>query len=197
MSTNRREQLLDTAVRLFYRQGSHVTGIDRLLAEAGVAKMTLYKHFKSKDDLIVAAAARMHDQHWARITAYLEAHGDTPRARLLALFDFFETWVQGTDFHGCPFVKLSVEHPAPDHPAHRAAAHYKAQQQAYFLGLAQEAGLPDPVAFTAHYMLLVEGAVVLAYVTGQPDPIRTARQAVLALLDRVGVTDAGSAVATH
>lgn len=201
MTTNRREHLLDTAVRLFYRQGCHATGIDGLLAEAGVAKMTLYKHFKSKDDLIVAAAARMRDQHWARLSGYIETHGDTPRARLLALFDFFESWVRSADFHGCPFVKLSIEHPAPGHPAHQAAAHYKAEQQAYFLKLAEEAGLADPAAFTANYMLLVEGAVVLAYVTGRADPIHTARQAVLALMDRVGTTggapSTGTAVTAH
>ncbi len=193
MTSTRREQLLDTAVRLFYRQGCHATGIDTLLAEAGVAKMTLYKHFKSKEELVVAAAARMRDLHWARISEFIDSHGDTPQARLLAMFDFFELWATSEGFHGCPFVNLAIEHPAADHPAHAAAARYKAEQQAHFLGLAREAGLPNPEAFTAHYMLLVEGAVVLAYVTGRRDPIRTARQAALALME--GARAGGGAAA--
>lgn len=186
MTSHRREQLLDTAVRLFYRQGCHATGIDTLLAEAGVAKMTLYKHFKSKEELVVAAAARMRDLHWASVSEFIDSHGDTPQARLLAMFDYFELWATSEGFHGCPFVNLAIEHPAPDHPAHAAAARYKAEQQAYFLGLARAAGLPNPEAFTEHYMLLVEGAVVLAYVTGRRDPIRSARQAALALMEGAG-----------
>ncbi len=182
MTSSRREQLLNTAVRLFYRQGCHATGIDRVLAEAGVAKMTLYKHFKSKDELIVAAVARMRDLHWTRVREFIEGHGDTPKARLLALFDFFELWAADEDFHGCPFVNMSIEHPAPDHPAHQAAARYKAEQHEYFLGQARAAGLADPETFAERYMLLVEGAVVLAYVTGRREPIRTARETVLALM---------------
>lgn len=191
MTSQRREQLLDTAVQLFYRQGCHATGIDTLLAEAGVAKMTLYKHFKSKEDLVVAAAARMRDLHWARVSAFIDSHGDTPQARLLAVFDYFESWAAGEDFHGCPFVKLAIEHPAPEHPAHEAAARFKAEQQAYFLALARAAGMAHPEAFTEHYMLLVEGAVVLACITGRRDPFRTARQAASALMGSAGL--AGSA----
>lgn len=189
---SRREQLLDTAVRLFYRQGYHATGIDQLLAEAGVAKMTLYKHFKSKEELILAAAARIRDQHWTKVSEFIETHGDTPKKKLLAIFDFLETWASGHDFHGCPFVNISLEHPAPDHPAHQAAARYKAEQQAYFLRLAKDAGLTNARKFTERYMLLVEGAVVLSYVTGQTDHIRAARETVASLIKSAGSLETSS-----
>lgn len=184
MTSSRREQLLDTAVRLFYRRGCHATGIDQLLAEAGVAKMTLYKHFKSKDDLVLAAAQRMRDLQWARLSAFVESHADNPRDRLLAVFDFIDEWAAGNEFHGCPFVNLSIEHPAPEHPVHQAAQRYKAEQQALFLDLARRAGLAEPERFTEHYMLLVEGAVVMCYVTGRREPIRNARDAVAALIGK-------------
>ena len=182
MVRDRREQLLDTAVRLFYREGCHTVGIDRLLAEAGVAKMTLYKHFKSKDGLVLAAAERMRDQHLAAMRDYVDRHGGSAREKLLALFDFVAEWAAGEGFRGCPFQRLAVEYPEPAHPAHQAAARYKADQFRFILRLVCEAGVPEPERFTRRFLMLVDGAVALAQITGDLSPLQTARESAEALL---------------
>ena len=183
MTSPAREQLLDTAVRLFYEHGCTATGIDRLLAESGVAKMTLYKNFGSKDNLILAAAQRMRDQHHARMKAYIEARANTPSGKIIALFDFIEDWISGGDFHGCPFINVATEFGDLEHPAHRAAALYKREQRDYFLLLAVEAGIAEPEEFVDKLALLIEGAVVLSHVRGDRKSIKIARGMAQDLLD--------------
>src|SRR5258708_34708744 len=100
----RREELVDRALELFYRHGFHATGIDRILAEAGVAKMTLYKHFKSKDELILAALTRRDEKFRTWFMREVERRGRTPRERLLVVFDILAAWVQSRQFRGCMFV---------------------------------------------------------------------------------------------
>ena len=189
MTKPARERLLDKAVELFYRHGCTATGIDRLLAEAGVAKMTLYNNFGSKDNLLLAAAERMRDAHHARMREWLDAHADTPRGKLLGLFDFIDHWVSGADFHGCPFINFATEFSDPDHPAHRAAAGYKHEQYAWFRELAAKAGISDPNRFTDQLVVLVEGAVALAYVSGENKPIATAREMAAELIDQMTLDD--------
>ncbi|MDZ4348963.1 MAG: TetR/AcrR family transcriptional regulator [Xanthomonadaceae bacterium] len=187
MVTNRREQLLDTAVRLFYGKGCQATGIDSLLSEAGVAKMTLYKYFKSKDDLILAAAERMNDQHQAQVRAFLDSHGGTAKEKLLAMFDFIAEWAVKKEFSGCPFQRLAVEHPDAEHPARKAAMRYKIDQFRFFLRLACEAGVKQPERFTKRYLMLVEGAIALAYVTGDRSHFAAAREMVETMLCQPGL----------
>ncbi len=192
MTGSRKDALLDTAVRLFYEQGCHATGIDRLLAEAGVAKMTLYKHFPSKDDLILAAATRLGERHQERLVRYVESRGPAPHDRLLAVFDFLEHWVRQEDFCGCPFVKFSTEYPEAEHPVHRAVADYKERQRLYFQSLARAAGVADIEGFTERFLVLVDGAVALTQVTGRNEPIRVARETISAMLGDA-TDDAGRA----
>ena len=114
----KREQLVDTALRLFYRDGFHATGIDKILAEAGVARMTLYKHFKSKDDLVLAALRRRDEQFRTWFERAVEQRGATPRARLVAIFDALDDWFAGRafpggEFHGCAFVNAPPNSPTP------------------------------------------------------------------------------------
>ena len=189
MTSHARDRLLDKAVELFYRNGCTATGIDRLLAEAGVAKMTLYKNFGSKDKLLLAAAERMRDAHHARMREWLDRHADSPRGKLLALFDFIDHWVSADDFHGCPFVNVATEFSDPDHPAHRAAAGYKREQYAWFRELAEKAGITEPERFTDRLVVLVEGAVALAYVSGERKPVATAREMAAELIDQMTLDD--------
>jgi len=185
MTQQARDRLLDKAVELFYRDGCTATGIDRLLAQAGVAKMTLYKNFGSKQNLVLAAAERMRDAHHQRVREWLDGHADTARGKLLALFDFIEHWVSSRDFHGCPFINIATEFSNPDHPAHKAAASYKHEQYRYFLALAREAGICDPDIFTDRLVVLIEGAVALSYVTGNHKPIATAREMAAEMIEQM------------
>src|SRR6185312_7326169 len=99
-----RERVLETAYRLFSAHGTRAVGVDRIIAEAGTAKMTLYRNFASKDDLIVAFLAAR-EQRWTRgwLQAEVERRATTPRARLLAIFDVFGEWFAREDFEGCSF----------------------------------------------------------------------------------------------
>ena len=125
MTATRRDHLLETALRMFYRHGFHATGIDAILAESGVAKMTLYKHFGSKEELILAALV-LRDERWrAWLDAAIGRAGPAPRDRLLAVFDALVEWFADPGFAGCLFVRAAAEFPDPAHPAHREAARHK------------------------------------------------------------------------
>src|SRR5512138_755897 len=113
-STPKRDRLLDVANRLFYRQGYHATGIDTILAEAELAKMTLYHHFASKEELIVAALARRSQAIGAALAAAMQAAGSSPRKRLQALFDWHAAWFADRQFNGCAFMRAVGEYPDLD-----------------------------------------------------------------------------------
>ena len=122
MTSIRRDHLVDTALNLFSRYGFHATGIDRILSESGVAKMTLYKHFKSKDELILAALRRRDELHRNWFMREVERLAAAPRDRLAALFTALETWFQSDEFSGCCFINATAEYSDKDDPIHAAAA---------------------------------------------------------------------------
>ncbi len=187
---NKREQLLDAALRLFYRDGFHATGIDTVVAEAGVARMTLYKHFRSKDDLILAALRRRDEQFRAWFLGEVERRAKTPRDRLLAVFDVLEDWYAGRTsegrggrpFSGCAFVKAMAEYSDADSPVHRAAAEHKRMMRDYLERLAGAAGAEAPGDLADEFSILIEGATVMAQATCDPAPARRARRMAEALL---------------
>lgn len=183
MATSRRDHLLDTALDLFYHHGFHATGIDRILAESGCAKMTLYKHFRSKDELILAALERRDERFRAWFVGEVEARARTPRERLAAVFDVLDAWFRGPGFSGCMFINASAEYAAHDNPIHAAAAEHKRLVLAYIRGLAAAAGAKDSEALAQGLMLLSEGAIVMAHVAGQTDAARHARKVAEKLVD--------------
>jgi AcrR family transcriptional regulator len=187
-----REQLLDTALRLFQRQGFHAVGIDRILAEAGVAKMTLYKQFGSKQALIVAALERKNAQFFAKLREQLAAIEDR-RERLLAVFDVFAGWFAEPDFHGCLFVKAAGEYPELSDPIHAAAADYKRQLLAELTELARSAGAPSARLLAQRLLLLLEGATALAQVLGGQEAARQARDTAALLLRQMLPQEAAQA----
>lgn len=178
-----RGRLVATAVELFYRHGFNAVGIDRVIDEAGVTKTTFYKHFKSKNDLMVAAV-EMRDaweqEAWQRAAQTLG--GDDARARLSALFDVLDVWFNDADFGGCMFLNVASEFPNPHDPVHRAAASHKVATWEMVRDLAAEAGDAEPEVFADRYMLLFEGALVLRQVYARNDAARSARPLVEALI---------------
>lgn len=177
MPSSRRDHLVDTAVALFGRHGFHATGIDRVLRESGVAKMTLYKHFRSKDELILAALRRRDERFRNWLVRAVEGRARSPRARLLALFDAVGEWIAGPDFSGCTFINAAAEFADPDHPIHGAAAEHKRLVLGYLRGLAEAAGAAQADVLARQLMLLVEGAIVIAQVSGQAGAAAEARGA--------------------
>jgi AcrR family transcriptional regulator len=177
-----RERILETAGRLFYRDGFHAVGIDTVIAEAGVAKMTLYRHFPSKDALIAAYLERSNRE----VMEWLEdavAGVDDPLAKLVAAFDAVTTLATSPRCLGCTFQAAAAEFPDPDHPGHRVALAHKRAILERFGGLAREAGLRDPDGLAAQLLLLMDGAWVAARMFGPNNHARSAAGAARALID--------------
>ena len=181
-TASRRDILVETALDLFYRDGFHATGIDRVLAEAGVAKMTLYKHFRSKDELIVAAL-RLHDRRFREwFVVAVESRAKKPRKRLLAIFSVLAEWMNGDSFQGCAFAKAAAEYGDPANPIHRAGVEHKRYMLYFIVEQARAAGARNPRKLANGLMLLVEGAIATAQVTGDRDAADHARKAAKVLL---------------
>jgi AcrR family transcriptional regulator len=180
-----RERLVATAVELFYRHGFGAIGVDRIIETAGVTKTTFYKHFESKDDLMVAAVKRRDEwesQAWSR--AIRQRAGDDPRAKLLAMFDVLDEWFNAPDFVGCMFLNAASEFPNPHDPVHQAAAAYKRRARDNQRDLARAAGAEPAAAevFADCYTALLEGALVLRQTQGRNDAARTIRPMVEQLI---------------
>ena len=176
-----RERLIATAADLFYRYGCHATGIDTVIAQAGVAKMTLYKHFPSKEDLVAATVLYLDELYSSRYEAALTGD-DVPETRLLRLFDTVAEWTQSGDFFGCPFVNMCAEYPVHSNPVHAAAAQNKRRMLRAIEGIAEETGALSPTDLARQLQILLEGGVALAQVTGSAQFVADARAAAKTLL---------------
>ncbi|MEZ0212392.1 MAG: TetR family transcriptional regulator [Xanthobacteraceae bacterium] len=178
---DRRGHLVATAYGLFKRGGFHATGIDRIIAEAGVAKMTLYRHFPTKDALI-AAVLEQRARRFARRLDRMEQIAATPEAAIAALFDWYGRWFAQADFHGCLFQHALAEYGAPGHPVHEAAAQQKRDLRRRLQRLLEVDHPPERAAhLAAALLMLIEGATLLAR-TGDGAAIAAARAAAGELL---------------
>lgn len=176
-----RERLVAAAVELFYRRGFGAVGIDQVIAAAGVTKTTFYKHFESKDDLMVAAVQRRDEWEshaWDR--AVRKIAGDDPAGQLLAMLDVMDLWFNDPDFHGCMFMNTAVEFPNPNDPVHQVAAAHRKKTRDHFRNLACAGGaeLPAAETFADCFTALIEGALVLRQTHGRNDAARAVRPAV-------------------
>jgi AcrR family transcriptional regulator len=176
-----RERLLTAANELFYAEGVHTVGIDRVIEHAGVAKATLYSAFGSKDELIRAYLTRRYEGWQARITEKLASY-KTPRDRLLGVFDWLGEAFAHPDFHGCAFMNATAEG-LPDGPAHDPADIYRAAVRSLFRDLAEAAGAVDPGHLASQLALLYDGATVAARMDHNTAAGATARDIAAALLD--------------
>jgi len=178
----KRALLLATAQRLFYRDGYRIVGIDTLLAEAGVAKMTLYNHFSSKDDLIVAVVEKLDADVRSSLLAAVDAAGSSPTRRLLAVFDWLAVWFKSDDFKGCGFIRALSEFPDPAHPVHQAAWRHKQAVNEMLRQLVTDAGAKHPAELANALSLLIDGAILAAHATGSAASATTAKTTAASLL---------------
>jgi AcrR family transcriptional regulator len=180
-----RQRLLETADRLFYRHGVRAVGIDTVIAEAGVAKMTLYTHFPSKDDLIVAVLRYREEQVLAFFTRAIDRRARRTD-RLRAFFAALREWFGSPDFRGCAFQNAAVELADPAHPGTEFVRGHKRRFTDLIRGFVEESvGGRGAAKLVPAIALLVEGAVVTAVIQGSPDPATTARDAALKLVETV------------
>jgi AcrR family transcriptional regulator len=186
-----RGRLVAAAIELFYRHGFGAVGIDQIIAKAGVTKSTFYKHFESKDDLMVAAVQRRDEwesRAWGRAVRAIA--GDDPAKQLLAMLDVMDVWFNDPDFLGCMFLNTAVEIPNKHDPVHQAAAAYKRRARDHWRDLAKKAGAEaaGAEAFADCYAALIEGALVLRQAHGRNDAARAVRPAVEQLMRVYAVT---------
>jgi AcrR family transcriptional regulator len=179
-----RQRILATAARLFYRHGIRAVGVDRIIREAQVAKATFYKHFPSKDDLVLAWL-RDRESHWLHwIQEELDRREELPEARLLALFDLLGEWIERPGFRGCPFVNAAAEVADPDHPVVEEVRRFRREVEDFLARTAAGAGFHRPERLAAQLSLLVSGTFVAATATGSAAPAAIARAAAEAVLAR-------------
>jgi AcrR family transcriptional regulator len=159
-----RERVSRAAYELFSREGIRAVGVDAVIARAGTAKMTLYRNFPSKDDLILDFLRRR-EQLWTRewLQAESQRRGDTPQEQLLAIFDVFSDWFTRPDFEGCAFLTAMIEVNDRDHPVHQAAVSHLANIRSYIEDLARAAGIADPGSFARKWHILMKGSIMAAH----------------------------------
>jgi AcrR family transcriptional regulator len=177
-----RERLLAAANELFYGEGVHTVGIDRIIEHADVSKASLYKNFGSKDELIRAYLAARHALWRERLTLELATRYQTPRERLLGVFDVLGESFADPGFRGCPFVNASAE-ARPGSPVVEASDESRAWKRALFVELGDAVGAVDPDLLAEQLVQLYDGAQIGARMDRNPAAAATARAAAAALLD--------------
>jgi AcrR family transcriptional regulator len=178
-----RARILNASYELFSRHGIHAVGIDRIIAEAGVAKATLYHHFPSKADLVVAFLDLRHER-WTRdyFEAEVQRRAATPQGHALAVFDFFDEWFQRPDFEGCSFINTLLEITDKDDPIHKTAVRHLEAIREMVETYAEQAGAANPKEIGSQLQILMMGSIVSAG-RGDPGAARRARALGELLLD--------------
>jgi AcrR family transcriptional regulator len=189
-----RQRLLTAAYELFARQGVQAVGIDAIIERSGVARQTMYRHFGSKQDLVLAFLARR-EELWTYgwLAAEVRRRADDPRERLLTIFDVFDEWFRTPGFEGCSFINVMLEHPDERHPLHRAAAEYLAHIREFLTALAFDAGIADPEPFAHQWHILMKGSIVAAG-EGDRDAARRAQRLGALVLNDAQAAQAGRAI---
>ena len=182
------ERILDTADRLFYGQGIRAVGVDTIAAEIGISKRTLYNHFPSKDELILAYLSRHFLEPKTSDRPLLE--------QILRYFDRLERWFATDTFRGCPFVNAVAELGDPTHPGTQMAVAYKERRRLWLRDALTQLNVADPDTLATQVAILVEGAIIAALVRGDPGMARAAKAAARVLLTAAGVPDPDAAPQT-
>jgi len=183
LGSSARERILDAAYELFSRRGIQAVGVNEVTERAGVATATLYRHFPSKDQLVLAFLD-LREQRWTKDIIEAEAmrRGSNPEERLLAIFDVLDEWFHRDDFEAGSFIKVLLEL-GPKHPAGGASVLHLEQLRAIARRLAEEAGLRDTESFARSWHILMEGSIVVA-AEGDLEAARRAKAMARLLIDQ-------------
>ena len=182
MRPSKREELVQKALVIFYREGFHAAGMDLLAEETGISKTTMFKHFRTKEELILAVL-RLRDENFRNWLFRRMETAATPRGQLLAMFDALGEWFSEPGYRSCMFIKASSEYPDPIHPVHSLSAEHKRLLFMQVRDLAAKAGAKDPDLLARQLLLLKEGAIVTAHLGHEQDPAGDAKLAAKLLID--------------
>jgi AcrR family transcriptional regulator len=177
-----RERLMAAANELFYAEGVHTVGVDRIVERAGVAKATLYTLFGSKDGLVREYLTARHDRTRERMAGELAARYKTPREKLLGVFEVQALSFVEPGFRGCAFIGANAE-AADGSSIDEVTENYRAWLHSLFLDLARDAGATDPERLVAQLVLLFDGAGVTAWMDHRPDTAQTSRSVAAMVID--------------
>ncbi|MEX2613940.1 MAG: helix-turn-helix domain-containing protein [Gaiellaceae bacterium] len=163
VSSSPRERILEAAYELFSRHGLQAVGVNTVVEQSGVAKRTLYRHFVSKDHLIVEFL-RMREERWTRnwLQGEVEQRASQPAERLLAIFDVFHEWFQRDDLEGCSFINVLLEVEDRESRVRQATVEHLAEIRAFLARLAEDAGIERPDDFARRWHILMKGSIVSA-----------------------------------
>ena len=183
MQQTKRDELVRKALDTFYRNGFHAAGMDMIARETGVSKTSIYKHFRTKEDLILAVL-RLRDENFRNwFFRRIDELSETRRGKLLSIFDALEEWFSMREFRGCMFIKASAEYQEADDPIHAQATEHKRLLAEYFIGLSKAAGAARPEELAQQLLVLKEGAIVMAVLGRGPGAARDARNAARVLIE--------------
>ena len=179
-----KQRIIETAERLFYAEGLRSVGIDRIIAEADVAKMTLYNHFPSKDDLILAVLQYREGVVDDSFRKWMDKHMANGANPLEAFFGALRNWFETPGFRGCSFINAAVELADPTHQASQFAVAHKERFQKMIGKAMRDSGCTKAASLAPAILLLVEGAIVAAVMQQSSKPATVARKAALALVEQ-------------
>lgn len=179
---NMYERILATATSLFESRGIQASGVDTIIAEAGIAKATLYKHFPSKNLLITAYLRDKSDRFYEWLNSRLISKKENSLDILITLCELVEQWIMTPEFHGLPFHIASVEFPDPAHPINQYAAVLAVELQGYLSKIAATAGAKDPDALGQQLTMLFEGAALVERLSPGVGAAKRAKNAAITLI---------------
>ena len=171
-----RDRIFETARELFYQHGIRAVGVDAIAHEADATKMTLYRNFPSKDELVAEVLREQERDYWLWWDQVTSCCCDDPRGQLEAIFDAFETKACNADVHGCPLSNAAIELHEADHPAQKVSVAYKQQLHERLVDLCKRAGAPDE-DLADGLMLLMEGSYTARVTLGPSGPVRAVARA--------------------
>lgn len=187
--SSKREQLLQTALELFSLTGYSAVGVNAISEKAGITKKTLYHHFKSKEELILAVLRYYDERYRNSFMRSVESKAENPKDRLLAIFDIVEEWFNSKNFSGCLFVRAMGEYPEEGTSIRSVCQESKILIQTYIQSLAEKANLKDAKELSEQLMLLIEGAVTMAQVNNSSLSAIRAKKAAKVLINNSPVRE--------
>lgn len=179
--TETKKKLLDATERLIYAGGICATGMDLIVKSSGVARKTIYRYFRTKDELVAETLSKR-DERWMRWFITESEKGGTPEGKLLATFDALEQWFFTPDFRGCAFINAAGEIGDASDPIRAVAKEHKVKLRNYLLQLTKEFGADNPEELASEFLILIDGAITVALVMNDREAARKAQQLARKLL---------------
>ncbi|MGZ4980009.1 MAG: TetR/AcrR family transcriptional regulator [Methylobacter sp.] len=183
MSLTLQEKILQAASELFYSQGIRATGVDAIAKAANTTKMSMYKYFPSKDDLVLAFLRKRDEDFRLWFIDQVNAKADMPKAKLLAVFDVIGEWMAVPEFRGCAFINAAAEFPIEGNPMHQVSAEFYDHFRNYIADLAVQCGSKSPESLAQQLSLLIEGAIVSEQMKRHSGSAEQAKQAAVILIE--------------